>query len=230
MLASRSPTFRLIFDEMIANGAWGSVNEALYLPDEDGDLGFSEPKEMCISTGESSDGQERDEDQGLGYNSYTQEADVYVDECKDENEGDHQHVNGILYSHGNIEAVWRSKLETDLNQSAHSHVAPELSERYDVDGSLPKLTLDLEGPDDGHVDELLYWLYTDNAPRWLASFTTSNYENILRNILLLNIVTPQVLQVCRDFEASIDPGSGLRGRMDQVLCQVPMTGCPETRE
>ena len=63
-------------------------------------------------------------------------------------------------------------------------------------------------------------LYTDDGPRWRASFNKGDYESILKNIRHLDIVSPAVLTICKDFEASI-AGRSVRGRADKVLSPLP---------
>ncbi|KAF9959078.1 hypothetical protein BGZ72_010318 [Mortierella alpina] len=108
---------------------------------------------------------------------------------------------------------------TTLNEahpSMHSHTDLLLEDNYASDGSLPELCIALDDPDGGHIEELLYWLYTDDGPRWKASFNETDYESILQNIRHLNIVSPVVLRICKDFEASVAE-AGVKGLADKVL-------------
>ncbi|KAI1321226.1 hypothetical protein EDD11_007792 [Mortierella claussenii] len=86
------------------------------------------------------------------------------------------------------------------------------------DDDLPELSVMLSDPDGNHFKELLYWLYTDDHARWLASFTPENYRSILQNILHLNIRSPAVLKVCLAFEQTTSEDMGLRGLAVQALC------------
>ncbi|KAG0298638.1 hypothetical protein BGZ97_003995 [Linnemannia gamsii] len=67
---------------------------------------------------------------------------------------------------------------------------------------LPLLTIPIVDPEGSRFDELLYWIYTNNSERWLTHFTPQNYESILKNIVYLNMTTPEVLAICHAFEQS----------------------------
>ncbi|KAF9994397.1 hypothetical protein BGZ65_009981, partial [Modicella reniformis] len=106
-------------------------------------------------------------------------------------------------------------LDLGLQQSdypAHQHqtmetlLVPEQDESDSSDdeggnNKLPVLTIELVDPEGSCFSELLYWLYTDNGPRWLSCFTPQNYGSILENIRYLNIWSfPSVIQICQEFE------------------------------
>ncbi|KAF9176435.1 hypothetical protein BGZ50_000698 [Haplosporangium sp. Z 11] len=119
-------------------------------------------------------------------------------------------------------------LSTDLEQSPQNYSdndQPDCEEHQqqshgddsNLEEELPELKISLTDPVGSRFEELLYWIYTDNGPRWLASFTPHNYDSILANILKLNIITPDVLEICRAFEASTSPDLGLHGRAEATL-------------
>ncbi|KAF8926571.1 hypothetical protein BGZ58_011072 [Dissophora ornata] len=93
----------------------------------------------------------------------------------------------------------------------------------DDDDDYPELIMDFADPEGSRFKELLYWLYTDDGPRWLDSFTPQNYEDILKNIVTLCILTPTVLSICQTFEESTNPNLGLRGLASRAMKQVPIS-------
>ncbi|KAK3838641.1 MAG: hypothetical protein JOS17DRAFT_730801 [Linnemannia elongata] len=86
-----------------------------------------------------------------------------------------------------------------------------------TDGSLPELAVTFADPEGSHFKELLYWLYTGDSNRWIQFFTPENYGAILQNILHLNIVTREVLDICKMFESRTPPELGLRGMALSLL-------------
>ncbi|KAF9967072.1 hypothetical protein BGZ70_000239 [Mortierella alpina] len=220
MLASRSPTFRRIFDEMIAHQAWGSESEnpSLYLDQEDDVSEFSDSEDMDISNGQPEVMTQKDE---TIFDHCAQDAVMDTDmdgdlegdeEGQQDNDSSSSHSSAV--SECDMEVTW-TKLG-DPHSSLHSHTDPQLEDNYVSDGTLPELCIALDDPEGGHIDELLYWLYTDDGPRWKASFNKGDYESILKNIRHLDIVSPAVLTICKDFEASI-AGRSVRGRAEKVL-------------
>ncbi|KAG0254139.1 hypothetical protein BG011_005928 [Mortierella polycephala] len=134
-----------------------------------------------------------------------------------------------------IKATWH--LSADLGQSPQDdsdNDQPDCEEQQqhfhggdsNLEEGLPELKISLTDPVGSRFEELLYWIYTDNGPRWLASFTPHNYDSILANILKLNIITTDVLEICRAFEASTSPDLGLYGRAEAALALPldPLTG------
>ncbi|KAF9984646.1 hypothetical protein BGZ75_003776 [Mortierella antarctica] len=212
-MVSRSPTFRRIFDDMIAHQAWGAEGEnpSLYLDQDDDDVyGFSDSAEA--QNGEAIlDHCVRDE---------IKDTDMERDMGGDEEgqEVSDSSNNSSMVSDCDMEATWTRF--SDTHPLLHSHTDSQPEDNYGSDGLLPELCVALDDPEGGHIEELLYWLYTDDGPRWKASFNKGDYESILKNIRHLDIVSPAVLAICKDFEAST-AGSRVRGRAEKVLSQVP---------
>ncbi|KAF9277832.1 hypothetical protein BGZ68_008973 [Mortierella alpina] len=225
MLASRSPTFRRIFDDMIANQAWGAEGEhpSLYLDHDNYASTFSDSEDMGIVNGQSETLVQKDDEatfnhsmQGEVMDSSNMDEDMEGDE--EGQEDNDSSGNSSDLSDCDMEVTW-TRL-SDTHPSLHSHTGSPPEDNYVSDSSLPELCIALDDPEGGHIDELLYWLYTDDGPRWKASFNKGDYESILKNIRHLNIVSPAVLTICKDFEASI-AGRGVKGRAEKVLSQLP---------
>ncbi|KAF9112701.1 hypothetical protein BGX27_002922 [Mortierella sp. AM989] len=178
MLASRSPTLRGIFDEMIKTGAFDEYDS------------------------EDSDGDDDDED-----------SDMTSDDTHARESQTHQHGELLDQEMQLSDSVMEnSDGEKDIPHSGDS-------DREDDDGNddgLPELTLELADPEGSCFRELLKFLYTGNGQEWVQCFTADNYGSILQNICYLNIRTPEVVQVCRQFEASV-PGSGLQGKAEDFM-------------
>ncbi|KAF9328944.1 hypothetical protein BG006_007934 [Podila minutissima] len=85
------------------------------------------------------------------------------------------------------------------------------------DRYLPELTVSLADPETSHFDELLYYLYTGDGPRWRVFFRPDNYVCILQNIAHLNMLTRHVLDICLAFEQTTPPEMQLRGLALQLL-------------
>ncbi|KAF9183710.1 hypothetical protein BGZ50_004096 [Haplosporangium sp. Z 11] len=217
MLAARSPTFRRIFDEMIANDAWGQTMDSdissegmasqLSELDEmdvyDSDRqGYSHPDSMQQQqTGDAAEGPLREH--GLAVNDDTIEqlnVKIYRSmRIQDINEGSRT-------SHGE---------GTDIS---YIDVGDEgMTDQEDIEEALPELSVQFSDPDGSHFEELLYWVYTGDNERWVQFFTPENYGSILQNILHLNMVSKSVLELCLSYEESTDPSLGLRGMAIAVL-------------
>ncbi|KAF9924285.1 hypothetical protein FBU30_005703 [Linnemannia zychae] len=145
LLASRSSTFRRIFDEMIAKEAWG-VSHDVDLSSED----------------RASFGHLDEEDE---------EVFNYGSDCG------YQDPANISYGEG-------CGLISDDDENLRDDKS----------------------------------LYTGDNNRWIRFFTPDNYSSILQNILLLNIGTNAVFEICEAFEDTTAPELGLRGMANNVLC------------
>ncbi|KAF9410473.1 hypothetical protein BGZ94_001635 [Podila epigama] len=82
---------------------------------------------------------------------------------------------------------------------------------------LPELTINLVEPEASHFDELLYYLYTGDGPRWKIFFRPDNYIFVLQNIAHLNILTRHVFEICLAFEQTTQPEMHLQGLVDQLF-------------
>ncbi|KAF9575870.1 hypothetical protein EC968_001253 [Mortierella alpina] len=211
MLASRSPTLRRIFDEMIAHEAWGaeSENPSLYLDHDD-------------NANELSDSIMPQNNETIFDHCVQNEViDTDMDEDMAGDEGGQQDDAGFsnsgAVSECDMEVTWTRI--SDAHPSLYSHTGSPLENSYASDSLLPELCIALDDPEGDHIEELLYWLYTDDGPRWKASFNKGDYESILKNILRLDIVSPAVLSICKEFEAS-EAGGNVGGRAEKVLSQM----------
>ncbi|KAF9090920.1 hypothetical protein BGX23_005597 [Mortierella sp. AD031] len=237
MLAARSPTFRKIFDEMIANEAWG--------PND----GYSNtlPGEFDDSV---ADVDEKEDDLGLDYEDPAlMEVDSPCD-ClraisrqRDELGGGSVHAGGSEseLTSASVAASTTSTTTTttitpitsttitgetylsvgveeeDMEEDQADVTSGSSTTDSDESESLPELVMALTDPVGSRFDELLYWIYTDDGRRWEASFTPENYKSILENIIHLNLATPSVLEVCERFESSTRLELGLRGKAQATL-------------
>ncbi|KAF9962803.1 hypothetical protein BGZ70_007879 [Mortierella alpina] len=181
MLAARSPTFRRIFDDMIANDAWGRLSNS------DGSsedyLGELDP---------SSDDMEACDD-ARAYKQWR------VDHC------DIEDMNVKLHRLGLRDSLLFNE---DDDKGEHGDTSEDSD---DTDGCLPELSVDFRDPEGSHFEELLRWIYTGEDERWLRFFTPENYRSILENILRLNMVSKQVLDICLAYEAHTSPDQKVRG-------------------
>ncbi|KAG0266294.1 hypothetical protein BG011_002702 [Mortierella polycephala] len=216
MLAARSPTFRRIFDEMIANDAWGQTGDSdissegvtsqLSELDEmdvyDGDMqGCSHPGDMQQQTGDAANGLLREH--GLAVSDDTiEQLNVKVYRSMRIQDTD----DGSRTNHG------------DCIDISYTDVGDEdTTDQEDIEGALPELSVQFSDPDGSHFEELLYWVYTGDNERWVQFFTPENYGSILQNILHLNMVSRPVLELCLSYEESTDPSLGLWGKAMTVL-------------
>ncbi|KAI1311873.1 hypothetical protein EDD11_003311 [Mortierella claussenii] len=251
MLASRSPTFRKIFDEMIMSKVWGTDDSTTTSSEDDDDdddddgSNRSSRRNSISSEDDQEQLQHRNESflfqtkirasTGVrpdnGDQDFEADADVEDDSDSDDHEvGGHESMdegepNGYGTSTVSGSLHFQSQNDDDLRQkhlNAQSYDSE--SRESDADESLPELMLPLKDPEGSRFEEMLYWLYTDDAPRWLRSFTPRNYLDILDNIRTLNICTPAVLEICRTFERSLDSNEGmdLRGQADNLFRQQAM--------
>ncbi|KAF9427930.1 hypothetical protein BGZ76_002131 [Entomortierella beljakovae] len=172
VLVPRSFTFRHIFEEMMVNGAWGSLSE----------------------TNPSDNGDEDTMGHSIGQGSQTNIAKAPINPAMDCScEGTIQDIVDNL----RIEGETFDNSDDDTNEE-------------DVDECLPELALTLMNPEGSCFEELLYWLYTGDAERWLRSFTPENYSSILSNVELLRLTTGDALEVCHFYKAKLDSHLGLK--------------------
>ncbi|KAF9586317.1 hypothetical protein BGW38_006939 [Lunasporangiospora selenospora] len=231
MLASRSPTFRDIFDEMIASGAWDMTSTS-------------------SSSGEESSSSDILSDNGDGdchmNDAPTSRSVDHLDVTMDDNSGPRSVPNTVNTQSGRSYTNNTTAANIDLRADAESlntqlirplhifSIKPSMVYGFDsenegategsTDGSdidddstLPTLTIALSDPTGTHIEELLYWIYTGNKERWLMSFNVDNYRFILNNILYLRLATEEVVTVCKEFEDSVGTSLGIQGLAQQVL-------------
>ncbi|CAO3573529.1 unnamed protein product [Mortierella alpina] len=181
MLAARSPTFRRIFDDMIANDAWGRFSD---------------------SEGSSEDNLEELDPSGDEMEA-CDDARAYEQWRVDHR--DIEDMNAKLHRLGLKGSLLFNK---DDDKGEHGDTSQDSD---DTDGYLPELSVDFRDPEGSYFEELLRWVYTGEDERWLCFFTPENYRSILENILRLNIVNKQVLDICLAYEARTSPDQKLRG-------------------
>ncbi|KAG0228871.1 hypothetical protein B0O80DRAFT_436691 [Mortierella sp. GBAus27b] len=187
MLAARSATFRHIFDDMIRSDAW-----SLDMDDRDDDDSASHGD---TSTSASNSTLDEDTDFSAGHDD---DDEVFVlDEDIDR--------RAMYEDTGIMDEMETMSMEGTLCDDQESGAA-------DDEHGLPVLELTFADPVGSHFNELLYWLYTDDCPRWRACFTPQNYDSILENIRILNLFTPTVFDICESFEQTTHPEMGLKGK------------------
>ncbi|KAG0364356.1 hypothetical protein BC939DRAFT_525269 [Gamsiella multidivaricata] len=207
ILASRSPTFQRIFDDMITNNAWGVSS------DED----FSSA--YCRSS--TRDGQDCDvddamvsSDEGDDFADDESTQEVHSDEFDHEVEEDYtQREPDLTGTSQQQQKISMASLSTSLRHSLRVHDEYEPG----LDEALPELRVTFADPEGSRFDELLYWLYTSDNERWVKCFTPENYGTILENIARLRITTDSVLNLCLSYEATTRPELGLRGMAMHIL-------------
>ncbi|KAF9583153.1 hypothetical protein BGW38_010137 [Lunasporangiospora selenospora] len=86
--------------------------------------------------------------------------------------------------------------------------------------SLPKLKLILDNDQETCFNELLRWIYTDDGPRWLATFTEDNYKAIIKTVSQLRLFKISVLALLLEFESRTDPSKGLQGLAEEIFFRV----------
>ncbi|KAG0091623.1 hypothetical protein BGZ92_000215 [Podila epicladia] len=216
MLASRSPTLRRIFDDMIENKAWGNLID------------------RSSSQGLSQAGDEMD---------YSFEGSVQEDE--DQEDRHHSpsvspHERSILCSVDQFGPSLQYSLQLSVDLPPESSTEdydeggrdPDMYDDYgevsnpdsDEDRCLPELVINLADPEASHFEELLYYLYTGDGSRWRAFFRPDNYVCILQNIAYLNMLTKHVLDICLAFEQATPPEMQLCGLALQLLHKSSLIG------
>ncbi|KAF9146821.1 hypothetical protein BGX30_007739 [Mortierella sp. GBA39] len=245
MLASRSPTFRRIFDEMILEDAWGEsfdadisseggvscgqLDEDDELVSYNSDYGYQDSVNMSgEDRGPESDNDEsmRDDNSVSSWNQGQRRRRCFR-RVRSVPEDPSALVNAFPRQLGPMDSARGNGVEKGDEDRADDEGAEALSDDGEdgksissvgTDGGLPELVVAFADPEGSHFKELLYWLYTGDGNRWVRFFTPENYGSILQNILHLNIVTREVLEICMAFEARTPPELGLRGIALSVLC------------
>ncbi|KAG0041970.1 hypothetical protein BGZ83_001045, partial [Gryganskiella cystojenkinii] len=169
MLASRSPTFRRIFDDMIANNAWGLGNNKRITKtaaDTEGTTTMTDSE--SVSTGE--EDMYYDEDEEEDYYEYDEDGVPVLLSNEEELDITDQQLPGAG-THGKVaQSSPVDQLKTQMVQSLQiqdsqgpgeptsvSSTAEVQSETPD-DRSLPELSVAFANPEESRFDELLYWV------------------------------------------------------------------------
>ncbi|KAF8951609.1 hypothetical protein BGZ52_010684 [Haplosporangium bisporale] len=231
MLASRSPTFRRIFDDMIENKAWGDLTDRSTSSQGQSQGG----DDMDYSF----EGSIEDEDQGSEMDRDLQQRsppvsplERSIQPCSIDQLS--QSIQHSLHLSSNLIPMSTEDDEEEINPDIYDD-GDDDDENSDPDSEedryLPELTINLADPEASHFDELLYYLYTGDGPRWQVFFRPDNYIYILQNIAHLNMLTQHVFDICLAFEQTTPPEMHLHGLALQLLhkstlLRVPMPGGP----
>ncbi|KAF9174011.1 hypothetical protein BGX21_010095 [Mortierella sp. AD011] len=234
MLASRSFTFRHIFEEMMANGAWGPPLDTDSSSD-DSSRSQSPMQENpaignSVDSGISSGSECGPEAIGHVYSRH--QINYKISKWKETLESASvpiaipdklKHKRDAIID--GMELLNINAFPLPRNFDRHEGMGAvgntnNRDEDEDLDECLPELSMTFMDPEKSHFEELLYWLYTGDNSRWLRFFTPENYGSILENIRLLNISATDAIDVCLLYESKTSPRMGLKGMAQVILCEL----------
>ncbi|KAI8600952.1 hypothetical protein EDD21DRAFT_354101 [Dissophora ornata] len=184
MLASRSPTFRRIFDDMIRNEAWGASSDtasssesmAVY---EDGQYDSDDESMQERQSFESNPAEQGDMRSHASHESQTtvqQSSDDLLSSMVTEN----LQLRSSEHDSNNLSIDVRRSLQSRDEHGSGQDSGDDLD---DIDDSLPELTVALEDPDGDHFKELLYWVFNI----CLSYETTTSPDQGLRGMAMATL-------------------------------------------
>ncbi|KAG0032690.1 hypothetical protein BGZ82_006438 [Podila clonocystis] len=214
---SRSPTFRRIFDEMIENKAWGDLTDDFSRQEQS-----QSGDDMSYSSGGSvqEDENQIDPQQSPPVSPHERSIPCSVDQLGQSIQHSLHLMSDDLPPETSTEDYDDEERDPDMYDDDDENSNPD----SEMDRYLPELTINLADPEASHFDELLYYLYTGDGPRWQVFFRPDNYIYILQNIAHLNMLTMHVLDICVAFEQTTPPEMQLRGLALQLLHKSTLLG------